>query len=234
MSTLTLVRHGQALPDDGGLTELGETQSAALARWWLARGESFDEVYTGTLLRQRRTEEVAAAAYREAGVHWPRAQAAVEWNEYDAPGVLSRLVPELAARDERFAAFERARVAARGTAAENRHFQRMFEIVMRLWVEGAAVAAGVEPFLAFENRVRAGLASITGRAKSRRVVVFTSGGPVGLLVARALKAPACSFLDAHWRLNNASLTGFVFGDGRVSLDSFNCVGHLERGLLSFR
>ena len=237
MSTLTLVRHGQARPFErqtDRLSVLGAEQARTLASHWLASGETFDEVWTGTLERQQQTERIVAGCFRAAGVHWPGAQASSGWNEYDAHGVLSRLVPAFAIGNAQFAGLVRAFEEARGTADQNRHFQRMFEIAMALWLDGVMDVDGVEPFRVFEERVSAMLRQATSTSGSRRVAVFTSGGPIGLAVQRVLDAPARSFLNIHWRVRNCSLTEFVFGGGKISLDGFNSVGHLPRDQWSFR
>jgi broad specificity phosphatase PhoE len=216
MSTLTLIRHGQAAPFQkitDVLSPLGELQARALADYWLANGDTF------------------AAA----GSPWPRAQASVAWNEYDATGILNGFVPELARHDERFAALVSAFEQARGTPDQNRHFQRMFEIAMLQWLEAGVDVESVEPFHAFENRVHAALAAILGEAGNRKVVVFTSGGPIGICVQYALKAPVRSFLEVNWRVRNCSMTEFLFSAGRLSLDSFNAMPHLpDRTMRSFR
>ena len=165
---------------------------------------------------------------------WPKAQAASGWDEYDATGVLTRMVPALAARDERIAALLCGFEAAKGTAEQNRYFQRMFEVVMGEWLVDGSGMDGVEGFEAFQRRVQATLDALMRAATSRRVVVFTSGGPIGLLMQHVLRAPVQSFLDVNWRVRNCSITEFVFGGGRISLDSFNGVLHMEPSLWSFR
>lgn len=114
MSTLTLVRHGQAEPfqrESAALTSLGEAQAAKLAQFWLRHQVRFDEVHAGVLARQTRTEQVIAASFRASGQSWPEARADRAWSEYDAPGVLQHCVPA----DPRLAAlaadFEQARSA---------------------------------------------------------------------------------------------------------------------------
>ena len=70
---------------------------------------------------------------------------------------------------------------------------------------------------------------------SRRVAVFTSGGPIGLAVQFAMKAPDRSFLEINWRVRNTSVTEFVFDRERVTLDSFNSIAHLaDRALWTYR
>ncbi len=230
MSFLTLVRHGQATAfqqQSDLLTRTGELQAFKLAEFWLKNGVRFDEVHTGTLVRQIRTEQIVASAYREAGVHWPAAQTVPGFNEYDAIGILTSLAPALAARDERTAVLMEAFESARGGPEQNRMFQRMFEVVMLAWARGEASVDGIEPWPAFRARVREALQRVMHGPSNRRIVVFTSGGPIGLSVQTAMRAPDRTFLEVNWRVRNCSLTEFVFSGDRFTLDSFNGVPHLD-------
>jgi broad specificity phosphatase PhoE len=66
-------------------------------------------------------------------------------------------------------------------------------------------------------------------------VLFTSGGPISVLVQEAIGAAERCFLEVNWRVKNCSLTEFTFSRERISLDSFNSVPHLERaGMRTFR
>lgn len=233
MSTLVLVRHGQARPfqkDSDRLSEAGEAQSLALGRFWKAAGIGFDEVYSGSLVRHRRTQELVY----EAGPGLPPCVVDAGWNEYDADGVLHRLAPALAAADERFAALQVAFEQARGGPEQHRHFQRMFEVAMAAWQAGAVSAEGVEPFAAFEKRVSLAVHGLMESAGSKRVAVFTSGGPIGICVQRALGAPGKAFLEVNWRVRNTSLTEFVYSRDRFTLDSFNVLPHLPAEQITFR
>ena len=70
---------------------------------------------------------------------------------------------------------------------------------------------------------------------SRRVAIFTSGGPIGFTVQFALKAPARSFLEINWRVRNTSVTELVFDRERLTLDAFNGIAHLDNpGLRTYR
>ncbi len=219
MSTLTLIRHGQVAnfeTDGDRLSPKGEQQARALGEWWIRNGVEFDEVYSGTLGRHIATERVVAGVFTEHGRPWPPPEARAGWNEYDAHGVLRNA--------------HRERVP-RGDA---RAFQRMFEIAMLAWLEGET-AEGVEPWPAFRDRVREELARIVGAGGGgRRVAVFTSGGPIGVAVQTAMAAPDRSFLELNWRVRNCSVTEFVFGGGRITLDSFNSVAHMGKGLHTWR
>ena len=218
MSSLTLVRHGQAtaFQRDGHLTALGETQARKLAEFWLRHGIGFEEVYSGTLARQVETEQAVAACYRSAGVRWSEATRDAAWNEYDASGIAT------------------APVAPFGTE-EYRRFQLMFQAAMLRWLEGSAPANDAEPFGAFRDRVSGAIRRVMAGPSGRRVAVFTSGGPIGLAVNFAVRGPDRSFLELNWRIRNASLTEFVFSQERINLDGFNHVAHLEDvGLRTYR
>jgi broad specificity phosphatase PhoE len=238
MSLLTLIRHSQATAFQKAsdqLSELGEAQARELALFWLKNGVVFDEVYTGTLHRQTATEQIVARCFAEAGTPWPAAQALPGFNEYDAAGVLLHLVPTLAARDERFAQLATAFEAARQGPDRNRTFQRMFEVAMRVWLAGESTIDGVEPWPEFRARVRAALTQVIRGPANRRVAVFTSGGPIGLVVQHAMNAPDPLFLEVNWRIRNCSLTEAIFSGDRLTLDSFNGVPHLaDRSLWTYR
>ena len=226
MSTLTLVRHGQAHPFQGvdaALTAMGEAQAAKLAKFWLGSGVRFGEVYSGTLPRQVRTEAVVAECFREAGEPWPTAVRDASWNEYDACGVLQHFVPADAELTALAAEFEQAR----GSPDENRIFQRMFAKAMACWLESAIDINGVESWTAFRGRVSGAIERTMAGPPSRRIAVFTSGGPIGLTLQSAFGAPAKTFLDVNWRVRNTSITQFIFDRSRLTLDCFNTFPHLD-------
>jgi broad specificity phosphatase PhoE len=207
MSTLTVVRHAQARPfeqDSDRLSELGEQQARLLGEYWTRQAITFDEVWTGSLVRHCRTASIALDR---------PTQVSADWNEYDVAGVL-RNYP------------------AASTFKDNREFQKVFETAMLSWIAGSA--DGAEPWPTFRDRVRAALRRIQEGPANRRVVLFTSGGPIGVLVQTALNAPEASFLDINHRVRNCSITEFVFSANRLSLDSFNATPHLPQASQSFR
>ena len=207
MSTLTVVRHGQARPFQkisDCLSELGEQQARALREFWARTGVRFDEVLCGSLTRHCQTAALAVDAP-------PRISP--DWDEYDVEGILSGYPHP-------------------STFPDNRSFQKVFESAMQKWIEGSS--NGGESFAEFRARVLCGLRRIQEGPSNRRVVLFTSGGPIGILVQTALGAPEPSFADVNWRVRNCSITEFVFSADRLSLDSFNATPHLSSDLMTFR
>jgi broad specificity phosphatase PhoE len=206
MSTLTVIRHGQARPfekDSDRLSETGEHQSRALAAYWARLGVTFDVVYSGDLLRHHQTAALSVAQ---------TVTADPDWNEYDAGGVLKHFAPP----------FDIEEVGP----DRNRRFQMIFEPAMQAWM-AAESHPHVEIWKDFRTRVLRGLRKIQEGPSNRRVALFTSGGPIGILVQTALGAPERSFLEVNWRVKNCSISEFVFSNDRLSLDSFNALPHLE-------
>ena len=229
MSTLTLVRHGQARPfekDSDRLSELGHSQARSLGEYWRRHGIVFDEVMSGSLTRHRQT-------LAQAGLTASREDPG--WNEYDAGAILEKLAPTLAVEDPEFAIRQREFDEMSASPDKNRYFQKMLERLMHAWMTGRVSADGVEPFVAYRARVIAALKRIVdAETSNRNVVVFTSGGPIGLCVQHVLRAPDSTFLDVNWRIRNCSISEFTFSRGRLSLDTLNTMGHLDRALWTWR
>lgn len=206
MSTLTVVRHGQARPFDSNpdrLSALGEEQARTLAGYWKRIGMEFDEVWSGSLQRQRQTAELAAGRAPEVSD---------DWNEYDANGILHHFAPPYELEPG---------------ADRNRKFQKVFEPAMLSWL-AAEEHPTVETWGVFRDRVLRALKRAQEGPSNRNVALFTSGGPVSVLVQTAIGAPERTFLEINWRVKNCSITEFTFSRERISLDSFNALPHLER------
>lgn len=231
MSTLILVRHGQAsfFSDDyDRLSPLGEEQSRILGRHWARVGLVPDEIYAGTLRRQTGTAEAAGEAMRAAGRPWPGLRTFEGFNEYDADAVMKSLLPELLERDPKYGRLNDEMKAAVEPRDRYRTFHRLLEAVMSVWAAGEYESAGVPSWTGFRDGVREGLRRVMeSGGGGRTVAVFTSGGPIGIGVQTALRAPDQTALDLNWRVHNCATSVFTFGGGRVSLDRFNDISHLE-------
>lgn len=236
MGRLLLIRHGQAAAftdDSDRLTELGQRQAAVLGEYFVAQKLEVDAVIKGSLRRHAQTEAGVAAAYQRAGMPWPQAHERPEWNEYDAGAIMSVLGNALREADPKYAQLVAEFQGAFEGPERNRYFQRMFETLMARWVSGDLLAEGVESFAIFHERVRKGLLQVLEERGT--VAVFSSGGPIGVCVQHALNAPGASAVELNWRVRNGSITEFVFGKGRLSLDTFNGTSHFsDPKLISFR
>ncbi len=226
-----MVRHGQAsffAADYDRLSDVGETQARLLGAYWLGRGVSFDEVYTGPRSRQIETAALAGGAFARAGVPWPRPVVLEELDEHAVDRLIKGSLSEMLQAFPHLVPLAEAYARAVTDADRHRGFQKLFEAVMLLWATGECGAEGVETWRAFGDRVCAGLARITGgEGRGRRVVAFTSVGTITVALQAALGLVDRKALDLGWRLRNGSLSEFLFTKDRLTLDGFNAFPHLE-------
>ncbi|MFN7927009.1 MAG: histidine phosphatase family protein [Blastocatellia bacterium] len=231
MSQLILVRHGQAafLSDDyDQLSPLGEEQSRLLGDYWVRRGVTFDALFTGPRRRQANTGRIVREQYLQAGLAAPELVTLEEFDEYDAAGILTGLLPQLLERDARFRQLHEAFERSATIEEKRRNFQKRFEVITLAWVRGEILASHVESFRDFHARVQRGLQRIQQESASgSRVAVFSSGGAISVSVQLATRAHEEMVLDFNWRVRNAALNEFVFSKDRFSLDSFNAIPHLD-------
>jgi len=230
MSNLVLIRHGQAMmfaDDYDKLSPTGEEQSRLLGQFWKSRGVTFDELYVGPRTRQIRTAELVLE-HLAADTNLPELIVIEELNEYDGDGIIEHLMPVAAERDPRVIKLIEEYEQHRSGPERFRYFQRMFEAVTKLWVEGEIHSNHVESWKSFHERVRRGYKSILAReGRNRRIAVFTSGGPISIAVQMATRAPENIAIELNWRIRNCSLTEILFSKERLTLDSFNSIPHIE-------
>ncbi|HEX3727381.1 MAG TPA: histidine phosphatase family protein [Pirellulales bacterium] len=239
MSTLALVRHGQAsfFSDNyDQLSPLGERQAQLLGEYWVRRGVRFDEVFTGPRVRQMETAELAGAAFVKAGLPWPKAQVLPELDEHQVDRLIKLAMAEIASEHPHVEPLHAAYRAAESPRDVHRTFQLLFEQIVMLWVAEKVAHGEVEPWGAFRERVLRGLSHIAaGEARGRRVAAFTSVGAVTVCLQAALDCPNRTAFDLGWRVRNASITDFLFSPGRLTLEGFNACPHLEDpALVTFR
>lgn len=239
MALLTLVRHGQASylqHDYDKLSALGERQARILGEYWVRAGAVFDQVYYGPACRHLQTGDIVGDVFRKAGVEWPQPVTLPELDEYAGIQVMRTFLPGLMETHEDIRALE---AEFRQTAGQNEAFRvydRLFQRIVRMWVDEQLDAPEVESWKRFRERVRSGIESIRSRtAKNGRIAVFTSGGVIGASVGQALDLAHQKTLEVSWTSRNASYTEFLFSGGRFSLSSFNNHPHLEQPeLLTYR
>lgn len=238
MSRLLLVRHGQAsfLEDDyDKLSKTGEIQARLLGEYWAERRVSFDRVYSGPRKRQVDTARIAGEAFLKAGVPWPEIEIMKEFDEYSGEAVMERSLPELVRSSPEIHKLHLAFTEAREAGDKHRTFQRLFEVVISKWAHGEIQVENVEPWADFADRVYRGLARLASAGDNRKVAVFSSGGPVGVTVQRALELSIEKTLQAAWMARNGAFSEFLFSGGRFSLSTFNASPHLDDpSLLTYR
>jgi broad specificity phosphatase PhoE len=230
MSSLFLVRHGQASFLERNYDKLspkGEQQSRMLGEYWAGLKFRFDRVYSGPKVRQRETARLVGEAYKSARLPWPEPIVLPEFDEFQAEVVMERTLLELIESDSDIRQMHQAFKGAQTRPEQFKTFQRIFEVVIGRWADGKLPLEGIEPWADFSARVQRGLAQFSANGNHRRqqIVIFSSGGPVGVAMQRALDLSTEATLKAAWMVRNCSYSEFLFSGGRFTLSSYNATPH---------
>ena len=225
MSSLFLVRHGQASflePDYDKLSPRGEAQARMMGEYWARHRFGFDHVYAGPRVRQGETARISREA---AGASW-EISTLPEFDEFSAEAVMKQSLPGLLETDCRIRTLHQNFLDCTTREEKFRTFQRLFEVVIAQWAAGDLLTPEIEPWSDFCRRVSRGLDKITQHDSNQRVLVFSSGGPVGVAMQRALSLSTEATLKTAWMVRNGSWSEFLFSRDRFTLSTYNAVPHL--------
>jgi len=225
MSEIYLFRHGQASFGEDNYDKLspnGVRQSQILARHLAQTGKSFDAIYFGEMERQQKTAQEFIDYCSKIQLGTPQPTICDAFNEYDSVAVWQALVPELTQEDPSIA----KDVAE--FAGEKKAFQRVFSKVMNRWIAGSYQSSKIPNWNDFKQRVGQGLQDLIARHGPRRqIAIFTSGGPISVVVQAAFDLTDSKTLEVSWQLMNASVTRIKYNRRGIMLAVFNDVTHLE-------
>jgi len=200
------VRHGQAsygAEDYDRLSALGHQQSDWLGQHLAQTTDPFDRIVTGTLRRHRETFADVAKSLGQVQAH-----------EDPRLNEMSYFVME-----SRYLAH-----AGRAAPQSQDGMAALFVEVISAWASGD-INGDIEPFEDFRSRV---LAAFDDHAQQgRRLLVISSGGPLGIIVQRALGLDIAAMANVMLATMNASFSRFLPREGRTMLLQFNAIPHLE-------
>ncbi|KGN34108.1 phosphoglycerate mutase [Knoellia sinensis KCTC 19936] len=221
MSRIILVRHGQASwgeKDYDNLSDLGHEQARVVGRELAERGVEPSRVVSGSMRRQCDT---AGGLVEAAG--WPLEPVTDSaWDEYAHTQILTAYKPAY-----RSMALMKADLAR--TLRPYRAFDEMYAVATERWVAGEHAGDYDEPFLAFGERVLAGLHSVVENlGRGETAVVVSSAGAISWAVAALLGGGGATWTQLQRVIANASLTSLAVGASGASLRTFNDTTHLER------
>ncbi len=233
MSLLYLVRHGQASlhsEDYDQLSPKGLEQSRHLGRYWAQQKLLFDQVYVGPRRRHRQTMEAVEAVYQERHLPWPEPKLLDGLDEHFGQHVMLRTLPDMMKSDptvrELVARFKE------GDRSQLPQYLKLFQKVTRSWVRGELNMPDLEAWHEFRARIHGALDLITSAGGGKKkVLVFTSGGPIAASMGRALGIDDEKTLELSYIVRNAACAEFLFSQKRFSVLTFNAVPHLENAKL---
>ncbi len=228
MSTLLLIRHGQASlgeDDYDRLSPLGEQQGRSLGQYLAQIGRGFDRVFVGPRRRHRQTHEAAAEAVADAGLPFPEPEHLGSFDEHQCPEVLAHHRQDLATR-----------LGLNGNSDDLQSYLKLFRQGSLMWVRGELETPNhLEDWNAFRRRIRDDLEDIRQRVTEpkARVAVFTSGGAVAAAVGIALGLDDEKIIELSWSIRNGSLTELHFSKRGLGLAGFNAVPFRDPALLTY-
>ena len=228
MSTLLLIRHGQAslgADDYDRLSPLGEQQGRSLGQYLAQMDRRFDRVFVGPRLRHRQTHDAAAGELTKAELPLPEAEHLGTFDEHQCPEVLAHHQEHLASR------------LGLGAGSEDLgSYLKLFRQGSLMWVRGELETPdGLEDWRTFRRRIQDELEGIRRRVTEprARVVVFTSGGAVAAAVGIALGLDDEKIIEISWSIRNGSLTELHFSKRGFGVAGFNAVPFRDPKLLTY-
>ena len=209
MAEVLLVRHAQAsfgADNYDQLSVLGLQQARWLGQYCAARKLRFDRVICGTQQRHRQT---VASILEGLGAE-----------------VELQTLPGLDEFD--FAALLKATLQKTGEAAPSKRedFYRLLKRALALWQQDALPGPLPESWDDFRQRTTAAMRDIQLSSAGRSLVV-SSGGPISVITAQVLGAPAHTMIELNLQIRNTALTQFFANAKTLRLLSFNAVPHLD-------
>jgi broad specificity phosphatase PhoE len=226
MSTILFIRHGQASfgkENYDELSERGHHQSSLLARYFEDVNRRFDVIYTGTLERHLKTVEKQVSLLEEKKGPMPPVRRLEGLNEYPTQEIFPALAP--------FAV--KANPALMDDVgklmSDRKSFQKVFEAVMAVWTEGKHEVPGLVSWKEFIRRVNGAIDTIMeADGTGKTVAVYTSGGPISVVVQRTLHLSGDDTMRAAEQLVNTSFSRFKCTSEKIMMATFNEYPHLER------
>ena len=212
MGSVHLVRHGQASfgsENYDQLSQLGYQQAIALGNAWEAGAWEPTLAIAGSLERHAQTAIAALDIIEGDGY-----DVDAGWNEYDHIGISTAIDPDALTRD-------------------HKAFQVTLNKALGRWRRGEGEFA--KTYEQFTNRVMSAFAAAVERAgQGQRVVVFTSGGPISLVLSQLLARDDSLFQTLNDVTINASVTTIINGQTGPRLLTFNEHTHLPPDMITFR
>lgn len=206
MGEVVLVRHGQAshgAADYDALSPLGHDQSNRLGEYFQRLDTRFTRVVRGGLRRHRETLE---GLFNH-----------IEAPEPEVDGRLDELDYDTLEREYL------REIGAEGPMRERGEWLVHLPRLLDAWMQGR-IGSG-ESFAGFSARAWAAVSDAVD--PTGRTLVVTSGGVIGVTVARVLRLETEPMADIMLDILNASVHRLTHENGRLRLSLFNATPHLD-------
>ena len=214
MTELYLVRHGQASfrsTNYDQLSSLGHQQAVWLGEYFHHRGQHFDSILTGPLLRQRQTAEGIAKGLQLAVTKFSVIEALSEFNFQHVFDAYVQQYPNEA-------------LPADAPAAD---FYKLLKKGMQQWSTGDLSGQLGETWQQFEERMHNVITTLQNDFHGQKVLAVSSGGAIAMLLRHILQAPAQTAIELNLQIKNTALAHCFFNRRAMRLTCFNYAPHLD-------
>ena len=221
MATIYLFRHGQAsfgADDYDKLSPLGERQATVLGEYLRDQGIALDAAYSGDLLRQRETTQLALASQPETVTHHidPR------FNEIDNDEQVKHLLPKLVKTSPQL-----QQLVERGLSS-SKDYQKVIDAVFNYWVSPQCDEPLIRSWADYSTGVNSALQQVMADQGSGKTVgIFTSGGTIATIVAQVLGLGGEQTYQFYEPIFNCSVTQIFYSGEKTSLSYFNDRSYLQ-------
>jgi broad specificity phosphatase PhoE len=225
MSTIYMIRHGQASFGEGNydkLSELGLLQSRLLAEHFKNLDIRFELIFTGTLTRHIETARAFLEMYNAIGLPLPDVTQLEEFNEFDYKSVFTTMIPLISEEDPSF------KRDVERVFEDKRSFQSFFERVVMKWVSYTSKIDGFVSWKEFLSGVNRGIDEVMkSHGRGKQIGIFTSGGAIAVAVRKAIHLSDEDTIRIAGQIVNSSVSRFKCTHDRIMLSTFNEYSHLE-------
>jgi broad specificity phosphatase PhoE len=221
MATIYLFRHGQAsfgADDYDKLSSLGERQAAVLGEYLRDHGIALDAAYSGDLLRQRETAQLALASQPGTVEHHidPR------FNEINNDEQVKYLLPKLVKTNPQL-----RELVERGLSS-SKDYQKVIDAVFNYWVSPQCDEPRIRSWADYSGAVKSALQNVMAEQGSGKTLgIFTSGGTIATLVAQVLGLSGEQTYQFYEPIFNCSVTQVFYSGKKTSLSYFNDRSYLQ-------
>lgn len=227
MGLIYLIRHGQASflqKNYDQLTNLGQLQSRLLGTSLKARNTEMGMAFSGGLNRHTETANHFFSAFKN-DLEVTQLNG---WKEYDHMELINRHNSDL---DD----FEKLSKWVITQDEPLKAVQQLLNDSLKDWIQD--VHNYDISWTNFKKGVSSSLHQVSEQLdKGSNAVVFTSGGPIAVILMQLLALQDSQFIELQRRLVNTSVTKLLVGPNGVSLSSFNEYSHLDhqKSLITYR
>lgn len=227
MSVIYLVRHGQAsmFSDDYDLlSPMGEEQAALLGKALNNRKFKPNVIKTGALKRHVQTKD----GYLSEQDFSLESTIVNAWNEYDHKELLLKHNPT-------FTDFKAIGEHIIKSEVPLKELQKILNDAMWDWILDKHTYSIT--WQQFKENVWQALQNLANKLQQGEdAIVFTSGGPISIVMMQLLNLDNQAFFDLQQRIVNTSVTKVLVGKKGLSLSTFNDYSHLEhnQSLVTYR